>query len=326
VGSSVGREGEVRADTFALCSASSGKRLSREELGMKRFDYLEPTSLDEAVALLGHHNGQACLLAGGTDLLVEIKEHIRAPEQVIDIKKIPGMDGFAFDSVKGLRFGALVTARAIEVSPAVRRHYRGLAQAASELGSIQVRNRATIVGNICRASPSADMLPPLIADGASVSIYGPGGQRRVPLEVFFVGPGKTVLRGDEIVTEIDVPPVPARSACVYIKHGRRKAMELATVGVAVSLALDGERCRHVRIVLGAVAPTPIRVRSAEALLEGHSLTESLIETAAAAAMGEARPISNVRGSAAYRREMTRVLTARAIHQARDLILSRERVR
>lgn len=285
---------------------------------MKRFDYLEPRSLDEAVALLGRYNGSANLLAGGTDLLVEIKEHIRSPDQVINIKKIPGMHVLTFDPANGLRMGALVTAREVEISPVMRRDYRGLAQAAAELGSIQVRNRATVVGNVCRASPSADTLPPLIADGAHVAIYGSARERRMALEDFFLGPGKTMLRGDEIVTAIEIPPAPPRSGRVYIKHGRRKAMELATVGVAVSLSLDGEICRSIRIVLGAVAPTPIRARRAEAALEGRRLTASLIESAAVAAMEESRPISNVRGSAAYRREMVRVLTARAIAQAREL--------
>jgi carbon-monoxide dehydrogenase medium subunit len=286
---------------------------------MRRFDYLEPQSLDEAVAMLAHYDGTASVLAGGTDLLVEIKEHVARPDRLVDIKKIPGMDRFQFDPATGLKFGALVTAREIEISPLVRRDYRGLAQAASELGSIQIRNRATIAGNVCRASPSADTLPPLIAAAASVTIHGPRGERRVPLEEFFVGPGKTVLRPDELVTTIEIPAVPARSAGIYIKHGRRKAMELATVGVAVSLALDGEACGNIRIVLGAVAPTPIRARRAEALLAGRVPTASLIAAAAQAAMEESRPIGNVRSSAAYRREMVRVLTARAIAKARELI-------
>lgn len=286
---------------------------------MRRFDYFEPATLDEAITLLGRYNGTANLLAGGTDLLVEIKEQLRRPDHVINIKKIPGMDRLRFDPATGLKFGSLVTAREIETSPDVRRDYRGLAQAASEVGSIQVRNRATIVGNICRASPSADTLPPLIADGAVITMFGPAGERRLALEDFFVGPGKTVLAGNEIVTGIDIPAVAPRSASVYIKHGRRKAMELATVGVAVSLTLDGAVCRRIRIVLGAVAPTPIRAKKAEAMVQDHVLDEALIEAAAETAMEESRPISNIRGSAAYRREMVRVLTARAIRQAREQV-------
>jgi len=193
--------------------------------------------------------------------------------------------------------------------------YPGLAQAARELGSIQVRNRATIVGNICRASPSADTLPPLIADGATVKMFGPAGERTVPLEGFFTGPGKTVLAPGELVTEIAVPPPPPRTGKHYLKHGRRKAMELATVGVAVSVTLDADTCRQIRIALGAVAPTVIRARQAEDTLRGRALDGAAIEAAAQIAMGECRPISNVRGSAEYRREMVGVLTQRAIRQA-----------
>jgi carbon-monoxide dehydrogenase medium subunit len=285
---------------------------------MIRFEYFEPATLAEAVALLGRANGKASVLAGGTDLLVEIREHLRRPASVINIKQIPGMATLDYDAGRGLRFGALVTSRTIELSPIVQEKYPGLAQAVRELGSIQVRNRATVVGNICRASPSADTLPPLIADGASARIHGPGGDRVVRLEDFFTGPGQTVLRPDELVTEITVPPPPPRTGRTYIKHGRRKAMELATVGVAVSLTLDRDRCREVRIALGAVAPTPIRARRAEAMLQGQTLDARLVADAARAARDEARPIGNVRASAEYRRQMIEVLTRRAVEQAAEM--------
>ena len=286
---------------------------------MRRFEYFEPTSLDEAVALLARYDGAASLLAGGTDLLVEIKEQLRRPDYVVNIKKIPGIDGFSFDERNGLRIGALITARTIETSPWVLENYPGIAQAVRELGSIQIRNRATLAGNLCRASPSADTLPPLMADRARVTLYGPRGSRTVELETFFTGPGKTVMRPDELMTEITLPPPPPRTGKAYIKHGRRKAMELATVGVAVSVTLQENRFKEVDIVLGAVAPTPIRAFKAEATLRGQKLSEDLIEKAANAAMGESRPISNVRASADYRREMVAVLTRRALRQARDLI-------
>ena len=282
---------------------------------MKRFEYLEPTTLDEAVALLARHGANANLLAGGTDLLVEIKEQLRAPDYVISITRIAGLDRLSFDEKDGLRIGAQVTTRALEIHPAVRRHYPGLLQALRELGSIQVRNRATLAGNICRASPSADTLPPLIADGATLRLYGERGERSVALEEFFTGPGKTVLGRGELLVGIDVPAPAPHTGKHYIKHGRRKAMELATVGVAVCLTLDKEVCKEVRISLGAVAPTPIRAKRAEEVLRNHSL-DSVIEKAAEAAMAESRPISNVRGSAAYRKDMVRVLTRRALEEAR----------
>jgi carbon-monoxide dehydrogenase medium subunit len=285
---------------------------------MRRFEFFEPKTLEGAVALLSRHGGKADVLAGGTDLLVEIKERVRSPDYVINVKKIPGLDHLDYDAERGLRFGALVTAREIETTPLTSERYRGLRQAACEIGSIQIRNRATIVGNICRASPSADTLPPLIADGASVKIHGPAGERAMPLEEFFTGPGKTRLARDELVTEVTVPAPPAHTGSVYIKHGRRKAMELATVGVAVCLTCGEDTCKDIRIVLGAVAPTPIRARRAEAALRGRRLDERAIEVAAETAMSESRPISNVRGSAEYRREMVRVLTKRAIGQAMDL--------
>jgi carbon-monoxide dehydrogenase medium subunit len=273
---------------------------------MIRFEYFEPRTLEEASRLLGRYAGSASVLAGGTDLLVEIKEHLRRAAQVINIKRIPGMRTLAFDPQAGLRIGALVTAREVETSPFIIEHYPSLMQACRELGSIQVRNRATIVGNICRASPSADTIPPLIADGAELRIFG-AAERTVPLEDFFTGPGKTVLKAGEIVTEILVPAPAPSTGKVYIKHGRRKAMELATVGVAVTRSP-----KETRIVLGAVASTPIRARKAE---DVFSKTKDPNQ-AAEAAMGEARPISNVRASAEYRREMVRVLTRRALEAAK----------
>jgi aerobic carbon-monoxide dehydrogenase medium subunit len=282
---------------------------------LRRFEYFEPHSLPEAIALLARYQGRAQALAGGTDLLVELKEQLRRADCVVNIKKIPGIGRLTFDASDGLYIGALVTAREIETSPIVLEKFVSLAQAARELGSIQVRNRATIVGNVCRASPSADTLPPLIADGAEITLHGAKGHRTLPLEEFFTGPGKTVLAPDELVTALRVPAPAPRTGKVYIKHGRRKAMELATVGVAVTLTLDGD----IRIVLGAVAPTPIRALKAEALLRGRKLDPARIERAAQAAAEESQPISNVRASAEYRREMVAVLTRRAVQRALDSI-------
>lgn len=282
---------------------------------MRRFEYHQPQSLDEASALLAEIGTQASIIAGGTDLLVEIKEELRKPLHVVDIKKLAGLSDLSFDAETGLRFGALVTARQIEIWAPVIEHYPNLRTAISLLGSIQVRNRATVVGNVCRASPSADTIPPLVADGASLEVYNRTGERTIAIEEFFTGPGRTVLAPGDIVTGISVPPPQPASGRAYIKHGRRRAMELATVGVAVSLDRDGDTCREIRIALGAVAPTPIRARNAEALSRGRTLDLSAIAAIADAAMAESTPISNVRASADYRREMVGVLTRRAIGQA-----------
>jgi carbon-monoxide dehydrogenase medium subunit len=282
---------------------------------MKPFRYVEPATLAEASALLLQHAGQASLLAGGTDLLVEIKEQLRSPEIVINIKNLPELRGLEFDPARGLFIGAMATARSIELSPLVQQHYPGLAQAARELGSIQVRNRATIVGNVCRASPSADSLPPLLADAARIHLHGAAGPRELALGEFFTGPGRTALHPGEIVTGIQLPAPQAGSGKSYIKHGRRKAMELATVGVAVSLQLRQGVLSEIAIVLGAVAPTAVHAPRTEALLRGRGITPALLAEAGTMAMQECTPISNVRASADYRRDMVGVLVQRALVQA-----------
>ena len=282
---------------------------------MKPFEYSDPATLDEAVALLERLGEKASVLAGGTDLLVQMKEHVRQPEHVVDIKRILGLDELSFDAATGLVLGALVTTRAVETSEVALRHYASLAKAVTDFASIQVRHRATLVGNVCRASPSADTLPPLIADAARLRIVGPAGRREVAVEDFCVGPGKTTLARGEIVTHLVVPAPPPSTGKVYLKHGRRAQMELATVGVAVTLTTDGAVCRDVRIVLAAVAPTPLRAHGAESVLRGRTLDAAAIAAAADAAMREARPIGDVRATADYRREMVRVLTRRAIEQA-----------
>ena len=282
---------------------------------MHDFDYFEPATLDEAVALLQRYGSSASLFAGGTDLLVQMREHVRRPGQVINVKKIAGLDELSYDEREGLSIGALTTTRAVETSALVRRHYASLCQAATHFASIQVRNRATVVGNVCRASPSADTLPPLIADGATLVLHGPQGDRRVAVEDFCTGPGRTQLAAGELATQLRVPAPPPHTGKVYIKHGRRVEMELATVGVAVTLTLDGSVCRDLRIVLAAVAPTPMRAKTAEALLRGQAIDAASMAAAAQAASAEARPIGDVRGSADYRRQMVAVLTRRALEQA-----------
>ena len=279
-----------------------------------RFDYLEPTTLEEAVSLLGKYNGKAKLIAGGTDLLVQIRAKSIAPEFVIDIGYIPGLDYIKYDAARGLSIGALTTIRAIELSDEIRQRYPILSDAAATLGSAAIRNVATIGGNLCNAAPSADNAPPLIGLSAKARIIGPGGERTVPLEDFFVGPGSTALKTGELLVEIQVPVPPPGTKGAYLKHSR-SPVDLAIIGVAVIMTLgSGEICQEVKIVLGAVAPTPMRAKKAEEILIGKKVEPTLIEKAAGVAAEEARPITDVRASAGYRREMVKVLTGRAIRQ------------
>ncbi|WP_428649613.1 FAD binding domain-containing protein [Roseibium sp.] len=285
---------------------------------MRRFAYHEPSTLEEASKLLVELGEDAYVFAGGTDLLVEIRERLRKVSHLVNIKSIPGLRDIGWDPATGLTFGALVTARELETLKGVQQTYPNFAEALRSLGSIQVRNRATVVGNICRASPSADTIPPLIADGAVIHYYTPQGMRRVPLSDFFTGPGRTVLGRGDIATGIVLPAPRPNSVRAYIKHGRRKAMELATVGVAVSIDRDGDRCTEARIALGAVGPTVLRATGAEAVLNGALLNDEIINRAGMQAMADCTPISNVRASADYRREMVGVLTRRAVRTALEV--------
>ncbi|WP_043621666.1 xanthine dehydrogenase family protein subunit M [Ensifer sp. ZNC0028] len=282
---------------------------------MRRFDYHRAETLEHASRLLTELGDDTFLFNGGTDLLVEIRERLRRVRNVVDIKQIPGLSDITYDETRGLTFGALVTVGRLERLPLVCQCYPNLRAAFASLGSIQVRNRATVVGNICRASPSADTIPPLVADGAFVHIYSRTNMRVVPIAEFFTGPGRTVLAKGEIVTGITVPPAGDTTGKAYIKHGRRKAMELSTVGVAVSLSMEEGVCSDIRIALGAVGATVLRAPQAEAMLRGTSLDVATVRSAASKAMEECTPISNVRASADYRRDMVGVLTGRAIRQA-----------
>lgn len=279
-----------------------------------RFDYLEPATLEEAVSLLSKYNGKAKVIAGGTDLLVQIRAKSIAPEFVIDIGYIPGLDYIKYDATRGLSIGALTPIRAIELSDDIRQRYPILSDAAATLGSAAIRNVATIGGNLCNAAPSADNAPPLIGLSAKAKITGPGGERTIPLEDFCTGPGSTTLKTGELLVEIQVPVPPPGTRGAYLKHGR-SPVDLAVVGVAVVMAIEsGDICRDVKIVLGAVAPTPIRAKKAEEILKGKKVESSLIEKAAQAASEEAQPITDVRASAAYRADMVKVFTRRAIEQ------------
>lgn len=285
---------------------------------MKPFDYYAPETLDEAIEILLHQGEGAYPLAGGTDLIAKTRFGGLSPRVVVNLKRIPGLAEIIPEEKGGLRIGALVTLNQLAGSSLIRERSPILAQTAGKMASPLIRNLATIGGNLCNAAPSADTAQPLIALGAEVVIVGPEGERRVRLEEFFTGPGETVLERGELLTEVILPPPDPQVRSTYIKHMYRQAMDIAIVGVAALVHFDPQNavCREARIVLGAVAPTPLRAREAEAVLQGGPLTDDRIVEAARLAREAARPIDDTYSSAWYRREMVEVLTRRALQEVR----------
>ncbi len=277
-----------------------------------RFNYLEPRTIEEAVSFLTKCQGKAKVIAGGTDLLNQIRLKMIKPDYVVDIGYIPGLGYIQYGSEGQLSIGALATIRSLEMSAELQRHHPVIAQAAGLIGSMAIRNVGTIGGNLCHASPSSETAPSLIGLGASLKLIGPDGARTVALETFFTGPGQTVLRQGEIMVEIQVPPMPANTKGVYLKHSLRGTVNPAIVGVAAIAATDSERCKEIKLALGAVAPTPIRAKRAEEILRGEKINDALIEKAAQAASDESSPITDVRASADYRKEMVKVFTRYAL--------------
>lgn len=283
---------------------------------MRDFAYHAPRSLAEAVQILSREGAGGKVLAGGTDLLIQIKERGFVPRYVVSLRDVPEVHQVTYDATSGLRIGAGARLSEVAAHPVVQERYPILVQGASLVGSLQIQNLGTVVGNLCNAAPSADCAPPLVALGASVRIASPGGERMVPLEEFFSGPGRTVLAPEELVVEVLVPPLGPRSGGAYERFTPRQEMDIAVVGVGSVVSLgEGDRCQGVRICLGAVAPTPERARDAERLLEGQELTPELVAQAGAAAAAQARPISDQRGSATYRTRLVEVLTRRTLMAA-----------
>ncbi|MEE9143934.1 MAG: xanthine dehydrogenase family protein subunit M [Candidatus Binatia bacterium] len=287
---------------------------------MKRTEPLnifQPTSLREASAMLKENGPGGHFLAGGTDLVIAIKEKGLVPKYIVDLKRIPSLSGIREETDGSLTIGAMTTMRDVEISPVICRRYPFLAQSAAEVGSIQIRNRATVGGNMANATPSADVAPSLLVLGAKARINGTDGERLIDLEDFFRGPGQTVMRPEEILTAVLVPRSDERLVGEYIKFSPREMMDLAYVGVAVAFIFNKaeKKCEGVRIALGAVSPTPMRARRAEAVLENQILTEETAEHAGQEASKECKPISDVRSSAEYRKEMVRAMTKRALLNA-----------
>ncbi|MCG9131211.1 xanthine dehydrogenase family protein subunit M [Candidatus Poribacteria bacterium] len=278
---------------------------------MKSFEFFEPTTLAEASRLFAAEHAQ--LLAGGTDLVIGMKALTETPQSVISLQKIPGLTGITTEADNSISIGATTKVREVELSADIQQHHTALAEGASEIGSIQIRNLATIGGNIAHASPAADTVAGLLVADAQVDIASTDGERTVPINELFTGPGQTVLTPGEIITRFRLPS-PA-SGSHYIKHKIREVMDLAFIGVAAAVNLDNGTITDARIGLAAVAPTPIRATEAEELLKGNAPTPELLVQAGEAAAAASSPISDLRCSAEHRREMVDVLTKQTLQQA-----------
>jgi carbon-monoxide dehydrogenase medium subunit len=282
--------------------------------GLPEFDYLKPESLADASQFMVEHAGEARVLLGGTDMFVRIRDGVWKEKYVVDVKGLEGMNDISFDPSSGLTVGAAVSMNRVSAFPAVKEHYDVLAQAVDSVASYQLRTRATIVGNICNASPAGDTIGAcLLLDGV-LNVHGVDGVRQEPLSSFFVGPGDTVLDLGDIVTSIRLPEPSEDLVGVYMKHGRNKASDLSIVGVtAIGYPDTSLSSGHrIRLALASVAPTPLVVDEVETIFSEKPMNEETIEEAARAAMEAAKPIDDVRSSARYRKMMTRNLSRRAL--------------
>jgi len=279
---------------------------------LEDFEYFGPETIEAATSLLAKYGEKAKVLAGGTDLLIRMKKREIKPEYLVSINKIRDLNFVTGEG--GLRIGAATPLRKIETSQLVREKYLVLFEAIRAMGAVQIRNMGTIGGNICNASPAADTVPALLSLDARVKISSSRGERTVPLEKFFTAPGKTVLSPDELLTEIQIPSLHPSAGSAFLKIARTCA-DLAKVSVATVIGRDGDICNFCRIALGAVAPTSIRVRKAEEILNKKKFEERLAERVAQRISEEIRPISDVRSTAEYRKDVSKSLVKRAINIA-----------
>jgi carbon-monoxide dehydrogenase medium subunit len=284
---------------------------------VKNFDYLEPATVAEACALLKQHGSEAKVFAGGAHVTILMKQGLIEPKSLVNIKKIPELQGIRYDGVEGLVIGALVTHRELETSTLVREIFPVLSEAEKEVANIRVRNMGTVGGNLASGEPLTDLSQIFIALDAKLQIAGAGGQRTMLVEDLFVDFYTTSMAEDEIITRIVIPPLPSRSGIDYIRFSSSSVVDKPSVGVAVRLTLDSdaETIHAARIVLGCVGPTPVRARKAEALITGKKLTQELAQQAGSAASQECSPTSDLRGSEEYKRAIVRTLVKRAAVKA-----------
>jgi CO/xanthine dehydrogenase FAD-binding subunit len=281
---------------------------------VKRFDYAAPRSLSEAVRLLAAHPG-ALLLAGGTDLLVQLRSGRKATGLVVDVKRIPELNDIVYDQARGLTIGAAVPCYRLYRDSAVQQAYPALAEVASLIGGIQIQGRASLGGNLCNAAPSADGAPLLIALRARCRTAGPDGGREIPAEDFCIAPGRNALQPGELLVSLHLPPPEPLSGAQYLRFIPRNEMDIAVAGAAAAVALRDGVFGSAQIALSAVAPTPLYVREAGAWLAGKPVNADSIHAAAAMAGAAAQPITDMRGTADYRRHLCAVLTRRALEAA-----------
>jgi CO/xanthine dehydrogenase FAD-binding subunit len=273
---------------------------------LRSFHYVRPSTIDHVVSLLSEHGPEAILLAGGTDLLVRLRMGHLRPRVVIDLKQVSALRSDIVESGRVLRIGALAVMRDIIRDPKVRRHFPALVEAARVVGSVQIRNRATLAGNICNASPAADTAPALLVYGALVTLVSAGGARTVAAEDFFLGPGRTVMRRGEIVESIDLPLPEASVGAAFGRLTRRRGVDLATINLCCLVKATGETL----FAYGACAPKPFLVRDDSGTLEAASAVE--IDLALDRLISAARPVTDVRGSREYRLAMLKVMSRRAL--------------
>ena len=283
---------------------------------MNDFQYLAPHKLDEAAVLMAEHAGSAQLLAGGTDLLIFMRDGRKSPDVIIDAKKIPELTRVQLDADQ-LTIGAAVSCRTIWEHPEIAERFPALTDAATLIGGIQIQGRATFGGNLCNAAPSADTVPPVIVYGAIAHIISARGERDVPVEEICTGPGRTSLAPDEILVSLSIPAPPANSGAAFLRFIPRNEMDIAVANAAARVDLDeaGATFKSARIAIGAVAPTPLFVEAAGAALSGKPVNDESISDAARIARDASTPINDMRGTIEHRKQLVEVLTTRALRSA-----------
>lgn len=285
---------------------------------MKRFDYYRPQTLAEAFSLMEKWQGRARYIAGGTDVLVKIKQKVIQPEALVSLRGIRALNHIRHNG--GLSLGGMTPFRDLERDPVIARDYPALSRAVSLLANPQVRNVATVGGNLCNSAPSADSAPPLMVMEAILTLQGPGGMREVPVEEFFTGPGENCLTEGEVLTEIRIPQGERQTGAAFMKLGR-VAQDIAIVNAAALLVMEKKKCRKCRLAVGAVAPVPLRLRRVEETVEGEEIGPELLDRIGAMVEQEVSPITDVRSTEQYRKIMSGVLIKRAIVQAMETVHS-----